>query len=310
MKLSKSLLLILLFALSTQHSKACINEYRTLLSGEVRFKDAMQTGTIYPKINDTLELRQTANRLLEQSIGTDSIEPLSDYAAALIYLGEYEKAKTIYQQIELRKPNLYTTASNLGTIYELTGKPDSALIWIKKSMELNPQSHHGSEWIHVKILEFKLMESSDYTKSILDLDFGDKDTPENPNNYDLREMQSHIKHQLHERSCFIKPPNAIVGNICFDLGNILAQTNDVQTGLESYEEAITYGYDSPLFQKRMKRFKELADKTKTFVFIDSKKDSFIRNNTQTVIIGLLITSVLGLFILIKVIIWIRKRLNK
>ncbi|MFT6962993.1 MAG: tetratricopeptide (TPR) repeat protein [Flammeovirgaceae bacterium] len=146
----------------------------------------------------------------------------------------------------------------MGTIYELIGQADSALIWIEKSMELNPSSHKGSEWIHVKILEFKLSNSKKFGESVLGLDFGKQPIPQNPQNYGLDELEEHILHQIKERIYFVKPKNEIVGNVYFDLGNVIAQTRDVQSALECYEMAKEYEFDSELMQSRISKLGKLA----------------------------------------------------
>jgi tetratricopeptide (TPR) repeat protein len=273
--------LILLSLLISTGVLACINEYRTLLTGEVIYTHPV-SGKIWTQKIDTFKLREKSNTLLLKYKTTDSIEYLSDYAASLIYLKNYNKAKTIYEDIDRKHPNLYTTASNLGTIYELIGKPQQALKWIKKSITLNPDSHNGSEWIHIKILEFKINNSNDYGKSILELDFSDEDIPVNRNYYDLKELSHHIWHQLRERSNFVKPENKIVGNIYFDLGNVLAQTKDVQAALGSYNAAKEYGFTSQIMEKRIVAFEKLAKKTKPYT--DAKDlQKVIENNFWTVL---------------------------
>lgn len=183
----KNIISAFLFFISI-NSMGCINEYRTLLSGKVILTDPT-SGKIWTKQIDKKELRKKADELFKQYESTNSIEYLSDYAASLIYLREYDEAKKIYFFIENMNPNLYTTASNLGTLYELVGTADSALIWIKKSVKLNPNSHEGSEWIHIKILEFKITNSQNFDKSILGLDFGNDPLPSNPHNYDLYRLE-------------------------------------------------------------------------------------------------------------------------
>ncbi|MEQ8219199.1 MAG: tetratricopeptide repeat protein [Arenibacter sp.] len=272
----RKLILFLICLASIESIFACINEYRTLLTGEVVYTDP-SSGKVWNREIDTLKLRSKSDELLAAYKRSDSLEYYSDYAAALTYLGEYQKAKKIYEQIEKLSPNLYTTASNLGTIYELIGKPDSALIWIKKSIKLNPESHKGSEWIHIKILEFKLSKAHDIQTSILGLDFGNGKIPSNPNQYDLEEFKNHIWHQLKERTTFVKPENEIVGNIYFDLGNILAQTRDVQAALESYKAAKEYGFESELMTQRIAEFEKLALKAKPHQFQEDTKD-FIKDN--------------------------------
>jgi len=261
-----------------------------LLTGEVVYTEPFN-GRISASHIDSNELRIKSNELLRAYRENGSIENYSDYGAALIYLGDYGKAMAIYNEIEELSPDRYATASNIGSIYELIGQPDSALFWINKSMRLNPESHGGSEWIHVKILEYQLNEGGAKDQSILGLDFGTAPIPENPKNYDLNELRHHIWHQLRERSNFVKPKNEIVGNIYFDLGNVTAQTIDVQAALESYDAAREYGFESSLMEIRTEVLQELSDKAVPSQMADEAKH-FVSANFSTVIFGLLIAIVL------------------
>ncbi len=299
------LIIVLLFNINVI---SCVNEYQTLLSGEVTIDGIPTNGKVWNNEIDTVKLRIKANYLFNSYQYSNSVQELSDYAAALIYLGEYQKAKAIYHQIEKESPNLYTTASNIGTIYELIGKPDSALIWIKKSIELNPESHKGSEWIHIKILEFKISQSTDYSKSILGLDFGNEAIPANPNNYDLETLEKHIRHQLKERTTFVKPTNQIVGNIYFDLGNIIAQKNTVQSALESYDAAEEYGYKSDLFNVRVDQLEKLANKIIPYQLYEDLKD-LVQKDFMVALFILVTGLVLFILLIIRVIKGIKKKLS-
>lgn len=234
-------------------SFACINSKITLLSGEVvRFNAHPISGIVKAREFDLDKLRLESDFLLKRYELTDSIHYLSDYASTLIYLGDYKKAKRIYLDIESRYPDRYMTASNLGTAYELLGKPDSALIWIRKAVKLNPKSHKGSEWIHIKILEFKLGKS-ERSGSLLGLDFGNDVVPVNKKGYNLYELGTHIEHQLMERQFFVKPKDEIVGRVYFDYGNVLAQNYGVKSALESYLMAKAYGFESELLNERLQK---------------------------------------------------------
>lgn len=303
----KHSILITLSILCLNQGFSCINEYITLLSGKVVFSDEPAYGKIYAIELDTVEIRKEANLLLEKYQSSDSLEYLSDYAAKLIYLGNYSEAKSIYFNIEVKRPNLYTTASNLGTIYELIGQPDSALFWIKKSIEINPQSHYGSEWIHIKILEHKLTPNANLSNSILGLNFGSEPIPSNPEDYDLDKIKKHISHQLRERLKFIKPKNEIIGNIYFDFGNIVAQTSNVESALESYEEALIFGFNSELLQKRITKMKSLASNANPY----RVKEKIKRNlRGYTHIIGWTIIISFSLFALTVILVIVRRKRKK
>lgn len=240
-------------------SYSCINEYRTLLSGEVIETDPT-SGRVSAKTLDTNGLYAKGQDLLRRYKATDSVELLSDYAVTLIYRDQYSTSKNIYHQIEKVHPRLYTTASNLGTVYELLGQPDSAHHWIKKSMELNPESHKGSEWIHLKILEYQMAKNPNPEASILGLDFGTDIKPQPPVGIDLLATIWHIRHQLQERLVFVKPPNTIVGNIYFDLGNAVALKWDVEAALDCYEAATEFGFRSDLLSKRQLHMQGITKK--------------------------------------------------
>ena len=156
------LFFVLLFA--RYSGLCCMNEYRALVSGVIVYKD------ISDRLTAPSGRLSTENKkhLLEQLHKVDSIykitgklEDYSDYAVMLVYNGEYLRAKAIFIEIESKSPGLYATASNLGTTYELLGQNDLALHWITKAIKINPNSHNGSEWIHVKILEAKIKANGD-----------------------------------------------------------------------------------------------------------------------------------------------------
>lgn len=291
--------LVLLFGFFTSITAyPCINEYRTLLSGRVIETDPM-SGRVSANILDTSGLYAKGQKLLSRFKLTDSIELLSDYAVTLIYRGQYLKSRNIYFGIEKTHPNLYTTASNLGTAYELLGKPDSAHFWIKKSMELNPESHKGSEWIHLKILEYQMAKSPNPETSILGLDFGTETKPEPPVDVDLPATIWHIRHQLEERLVFVKPPNVIVGNIYFDLGNAVAIEWDVEAALDCYEAAEEFGFSSPLLTERLAHMKSLGRSASTRRKLkETVKEMADRPVLALTILGFIFLAILGLIIFI------------
>lgn len=313
-KMKKFLLLALLTS-AALCSVACINEYNTLLNGEIIYTDPAH-GRFWEGQVDTIKLIDKAEYYLSSYQNTGDLKRYSDYAVQLIYLGEYQKAKKVYEEIELLSPNLYTTASNLGTIYELIGKPDSALLWIKKSIEINPKSHNGSEWIHIKILEYQINGSNEDRISILGLDFGNASIPANPKKYDLRELSQHISHQLRERTRFVKPKNYTVGNIYFDYGNVIAQIRDVESALQSYDAALEYGFESKLFAMRRKELNSIASNKDFKLALENPKDflshnrQFITDNIILILIVGLVGFILFVVLLFKVVRWIIHKLRK
>lgn len=254
--------IIILLLLNEQTASCCINEYRVSLDRQVRVTDARSNATPvghFQHLNKTYLTNQlhSADSIYKL---TGKLEDYSDYAVMLLYNKEFLKAKSIFQNIEVESPGLYATAANLGTAYELLGNNDSAYYWINKSIEINPQAHEGSEWIHLKILEAKLYARGDEqylsTHNILSLDFGNKEIPKfHSGNAKLDSIRSQLYYQLEERMTFIQPKDAVVGQLLFDLGNATALTMDATAALQVYEASAKYGYNSEILHKRIAYYK-------------------------------------------------------
>lgn len=184
------------------------------------------------------------------------IEYKMNTAVALLHLGMVQQAIGILEQLERTKPGLYHTAANLGTAYELNGENAKALKWISEGINRDPYAHHGSEWLHVRILEAKLALEKDPNwlsrNSVLGLEkiadekalktgpvaSGNRGKP-----IDLSDVEDALIYQLHERLEFIKPPEAVVANLLFDLSRIFAHTRSSGHAEAMRTFAQTYGPD-------------------------------------------------------------------
>ena len=306
--------LIVLFSFQSIQAYSCINEYRAKADGTIFMTDG---GMPAPQprfdITDKPALLKDLHEADSLYRISKSLEDYSDYGAKLIYLGRYAEAKHVFFSIEKKNPGLYATASNIGTLYELTGQLDSALVWIKRSMVLNPDSHFGSEWIHVKILEAKKAAKGnvDYfkTHSILGLDFGSNEEPRINTKTDLDKTEQHLYHQLCERMSFVRPTDPVVAQLLFDLGNISSIESDVNNALDIFKLAREYGYDSEVLDKREKYFTELKRKA-------DKKNRKLYDNTPPSVSGggagngLIIGAVLLLLAIVIALVLVKKRRSK
>lgn len=257
----KLIIALLLLNAAIYPARACLNLYRSLLNGTVI--PSGPSDTPQPKFytDDRQWLQECIIKAKQTYQKSHAINDYSDYGVMLAYSGQYKKAKKIFQKIEAKKPGLYATAANLGTVDELLGQNQQAYKWIKRAIEINPNSHHGSEWIHLKILDAKIHANGnpDYyrTHDILGLDFGKSKIPVNNTNRDLQKTKEQLYDQLSERLVFIKPKDPVVAQLLFDAGNITAITDDLQTALDVYEQAKEFGYSSAVMDKREKYFQQL-----------------------------------------------------
>jgi tetratricopeptide (TPR) repeat protein len=232
---------------------ACLNgETRQLKDGYYLYEDF--EGAIVPHGHRFFLSELPGELLILDSLykSTNDIDYLSDYALLLIIQKKYSEAIAIYLDIEKKFPGRYSTASNLGTAYELTGENDKALHWIKKSVEIDPHSHAGSEWIHVKILETKVNGGQPETDALLGVDFGEGNGPYSTiKNKELLAMRSELYYQLNERISFVDPPDPIVATLMLAQADLAILTGAVRDAIELYEKAKTYGANSDLVNFRL-----------------------------------------------------------
>lgn len=184
---------------------------------------------------------------------TKDLDYLSDMGYLLIVQGKYNEALNLYLNIEKIEPNRYSTASNLGTLYELMGENQKAYIWIKKSIEINPESHKGSEWLHLRILEAKIKKLKDVSgQFLINTNFGTSSEPKTKlSKKEVDKLTQSIYYQVNERMSFIEPKDKIISILLFELGNLAELKGENNSALATYRTARLYGYDGDLIVARM-----------------------------------------------------------
>lgn len=190
-----------------------------------------------------------------------SLEHTNDLAVGRLLTRHYPEAIELLRDAEQRFPGKAIVAANLGTAYELSGNNQEALRWIREGVRRDPEEHSGTEWLHVKILEAKLAvaQDPDWLKknTVLGLSFGESGMPVMPASLPLDEsgkprapvaIGNAISYQLHERTKFVRPPDAVVADLYAALGDLsysLGKPESWESYFEqpdgSYESALNYG---------------------------------------------------------------------
>ncbi|MFY7740685.1 MAG: tetratricopeptide repeat protein [Flavobacterium sp.] len=224
---------------------------------------------------------------------TNDLDYLSDKGYVLIISKKYLEALDVYFQIEKIKPNRYSTASNIGTIYELLGKNKEALYWINKSIQINPKSHKGSEWIHSKILEAKIRGEKYITSNFLiNLDSDNDRTLAQLSKSKRKELINALYYQLNERVSFIKDKDKIIAQLLFDLANLLVIDGNSSDAVIIYIKAEKYGYSPEKIHNKI-----INTSWKSTISINKKNKS---NETyKIVVIVQLVIILILLFLLLK-----------
>jgi hypothetical protein len=184
---------------------------------------------------------------------------MNDLGVAYIIAGKYAEAVALLTQLEQQHPGLSRTASNLGTALELSGKNSDALRWIVEGVARDPNDHHGTEWLHVKILEAKLALEQDpawlETHSVLGMDFGSEVHPQPPaappRSFD--DIETAIDYQLKERLKFVTAPDPLVASVYRTRADI-AYLKKSPLAPDYYQAALFFGATDELTKRRAEQF--------------------------------------------------------
>jgi tetratricopeptide (TPR) repeat protein len=191
-------------------SSACGNEYGMTLSGD-RIHTPIFYLSDYYRSFDKEAIRQKLNEAItKRGQQEDDFKNESNIALYHMKLGNVKKAIDILEPLVAEYPDEYIIIANLGTAYELDGQLQKALKHIKKGYEINPDSHYGSEWIHIKILEAKIAHGSNSSwyinNPIVTVD-------ELVENQGQARHRNHLAAQIRTRVPFTPAPNKVIANL-------------------------------------------------------------------------------------------------
>jgi tetratricopeptide (TPR) repeat protein len=230
---------------------ACVNVTQTALDGGAKSGGKISIGLYELKKALSKNLRMDGEQMEAELRGATNFNARSDYTVALMYLGRASEAVSRLEALEKERPGEYFVAANLGTAYELAGNNIEALKWIQEGIRRNPESHDGTEWIHVRILEAKIQQEKDPTyfdrHTVLDLDPADLEASlvraaEHPEKgIVFKELGQAILHQLVERLQFVKPPDAPVAGLLVDLAMLEAGSRSLEGAVKILKMAKDYG---------------------------------------------------------------------
>lgn len=232
---------------------ACLWEYGTAADGSAKVVEGFPPP---PLLRAPQPPEEWAARLKALASAPDfqtNLQKRNDYAVALIRLGRSAEAAPILEAIEKANPGRYVTAVNLGTAYELLGKDELALKWIVEGVKRNPQSHAGTEWLHVRILEAKLASKQEpgWLRGHAIFDGGAALTGEQPAPQlrkepvkdhagvprDVGDILKALEYQLGERLQFVKPPEPVVGELLLELASLTALQAHVERAMPAMKMA-------------------------------------------------------------------------
>ncbi len=234
-----------IFLLLMPGAEACINTGGTTLEG----KETSPVGLYMVLPLQAAYLETPAGHLAKIIQRRGDLSDDQKEGIVAVYEGQYDKAVAVFSAIEAKRPGEYQTAANLGTAYELQGNLEEALKWIEEGIRRNPDSHHGTEWLHVAILKTRMLLNENPAwlgeNHVITLpdDLGQGSVVDSGGTK-LRpgEVLSALIYQLKERMVFVKAPDPVVADLLYLLAVVVGKTEAVEPALQLVDMARQYGF--------------------------------------------------------------------
>lgn len=254
----KHLLLITIFTL---YSFGCgwvngttIHGHWIERQGERSIYDGMDPDGLKYSLESTSE---AIDEYLREKFSEQEKESNTTKAVFSMLRGEHKKAIIYLLEEEKKGANRYEVAANLGTAYELSGDNAKALKWIKEGIKRNPDSHHGTEWLHVRILETKLKMQNDADYLINNHILSNEELLSG--GYSIIRA---LLYQLKERMLFVKPQDPIVADLLYTYAIAIADNGGfLEYAREALELSEKYGYANPQeLTDTKEKFQDIIDR--------------------------------------------------
>jgi tetratricopeptide (TPR) repeat protein len=208
-------------------ANCCLNLYGEDVHGGQHLMEHRHFRTISFNEREIKKNLMTLNKKINS--GLHNFKDLSDYGVWMLMAGKYADGLALYRELIKEHPGDYNIIQNLGTAHELNGMPDSAFFYIKKGYLLNPKSHRGSEWLHVRYLENLLSKQEiNYTKNIFldtvaigSIKNEGQGTPQHY--FELDEVLREINYQLDERIPFTLGKDDLLAKLLTETGDLYAE---------------------------------------------------------------------------------------
>jgi tetratricopeptide (TPR) repeat protein len=242
-------ILFFAFLLTISLSYSCGNEYGHNLNGDMIFTNFFYMSKKHRTFDTEYIKEKLAIAEAKPNAKTD-FKIQSNIALYYMKLGEVKKALQILEPLYDKYPNEYTISANLGTAYELDGQLNKALQLIKNGYAINSESHFGSEWIHIKILEAKIKEKSNpgwlNTHRIVTVEELNKNNSQRKFH---RPMDNHLEYQLRTRVAFTPAPNKVMANLLQTLAEYNIKYGTYENAIMAYTYILEFASTKPKKQE-------------------------------------------------------------
>lgn len=266
---------------------ACGNEYGVSLNGDRLHTPIFYLSDSYRGFDKEALQHKLNAAIAKRGQQEDDFQNESNIALFYMKLGEVKKAIQILEPLAREYPDEYIIIANLGTAYELDGQLQKALNFISKGYEINPDSHHASEWIHIKILEAKIAHGSNSNWFRKNPIVTVEELVEHQSEMSRYDRRNHLMIQIRTRVPFTPSPNPIIANLLRTYASYCETYSSYENALmarmyvlEFENVGITLIRDRREIANLMKRIRERRDIYSSFspIFMDLLKTGEIDPN--------------------------------
>jgi hypothetical protein len=188
-------------------------------------------------------------------LSTELQDPPPDWPAELndavrpIFTGDFKKSAEMLAALNVKYPSNYYVCANLGVTSELTGNDTEALQWVEKAMQIKPDAHYGTEWMHAAVLRAKIAITKDPAwlekHTISGIPPGEVPAgfflSEGARRIELREIQDALVAHLIPRLLLVKGQDRIVAALLTELARVEARASSVEAGIGMLQLAAEHG---------------------------------------------------------------------
>lgn len=239
----KYLITIFYILSSIVYSNACGNEYGFTIDGrKINTRTFFLSDRMLTFDTSYINKRISVIRLWVKN-APQNHKHWSDLAVNFLKVGKVDSAIHILAPLARKHPDEYNITANLGTAYELNGQLDSALKYITKGFELNPKSHLGSEWVHIKILQAKIKNkrSPGWLRRNNIISQNELISRINTSDYfPAGVVNSNLFYQIRTRAPFTPAPNQVIKNLLLSLGDFNTNHGTYENALMCYVYAMKF----------------------------------------------------------------------
>lgn len=232
----------------TRTTKACINGYEAIPG--VFIEETEVTSLGWMDVDQDALLGYTL--AMADSCADHPSKFCNDFVIALIYSGAYQRALDLSTELFELYPEEYNVVITHAVACELNGLDRDALVNLQHAIQLNPQSHKGSEWIHVNILKAHTAHRYDPTPAeLIGIDISSDSFAAQAQRPRLDTLLAQLHYQIHDRMYFAdKGGDKTFGAMLYAYADLLYLTGYRSVSIKYYEMALEYGYEPATVNRR------------------------------------------------------------